>query len=376
MTDEQHEHDEEPDESAEPDGDQDPDVRQENDEEEPAQPRRLTIGELAEEFQKTTGRPAPGIATPGIFTATEALRRAFDSPFQRMLREGPAAQLFGNPGLSARLQGLFPAQENAISAAVRASLQSQSVFSNLDLRHLMPGGVLSRNEALRLAGSTLWERLQELDPENWRGERLRRLDMLKVMEEGIPLVWTPPADVIRDLLDAPDAPARRKVLEQQAAAVVEHCRTVLTDVHRHDLTAEVGFLNDCLDSIDGGKDAAAQVLASSVLDTVLRAMVRADASLQNGQGGFNFKVLAAQLPKATPDTLVGQFRAYCINTSIHRAYEPYFGPPVPEEFNRHATAHAAGPTQITLANALAAMMLAVGLLRELEETQRPLSPAG
>lgn len=375
MTDEQRDHDEEPEETAEPDGEQEPEA-QKNDEKEPAQRRRLTIGELAEEFQQATGRPAPGIATPRIFAATEAFRRAFDSPFQRMLRELPAAQLFPNAVLAARLQGLFPTQENTIGAAVRASMQSQSVLSNLDLRHLMPGGILSRNEALRLAGSTLWERLQELDPENWRGERLRRLDMLTVMEEGIPLVWTPPADVIHDLLDAPDAPARRKVLEQQAAAVLEHCRTVLTDVHRHDLTAEVGFLNDCLDSIDSGKRAAAQVLSSSVLDTVLRAMVRADTSLQNSQGGFNFKVLAAQLPKATPDTLVGQFRAYCINTSIHKAYEPYFGPPVPEEYNRHATAHAAGPTQITLANALAAVMLAVALLRELEETQRPLSPAG
>jgi hypothetical protein len=49
---------------------------------------------------------------------------------------------------------------------------------------------------------------------------------------------------------------------------------------------------------------------------------------------------------------------------------------VPEEYNRHATAHAAGPTQITLPNALTAVMLAVGLVRELEETQLPLSPAG
>lgn len=92
--------------------------------------------------------------------------------------------------------------------------------------------------------------------------------------------------------------------------------------------------------------------------------------------GFSFPVLAAQLPKATMDTLVGRFRAYCMHTSIHKAYEPYWGPPITEGYNRPATAHAAGPTQITLANALAAVMLVVGLVRELEETQRPLSPAG
>ncbi|MFF2861450.1 hypothetical protein ACFVSX_16320, partial [Streptomyces rubiginosohelvolus] len=335
--------------------------------------------------------------------ATEAIRQALDSPSQRLFRESLATRLA--PGVAAFASaveglgirdslaaGLSPATE-AIRQALdspsqrlfRESLATRlapgmttlaSTLDGLDLRHLSPGGPLSRTEAFDLAGSTLWERLQELDPENWREEQLRRLDMLPIMEEGIPLVWTPSVDVIRALLDAPDAPARRKVLEQQAAAVIEHCRTVLSSIVRHDLRAEADLLHDCLDSISSGKHAAAQALASSVLDTVLRAMVRADPNLQDKRGHFHFKSLAAKLPKASPDTLVGQFRAYCIHTSIHKAYEPYHGPPVPEEYNRHATAHAAGPTQITLANALAAVMLAVGLVRELEETQRQLSPAG
>jgi hypothetical protein len=422
MTDEQHDHD--PEAPAEPDGEQTSGADQENDEKEPPRRRHHTIWELSKEIEKATGRPAPGIATPGIYAATEAIRQVLDSPGQRLIRDSLAARL--SPGvatfasalddlglddsLAARLSPglttiasaldglglddslaarLSPGLTTIASALDGLGLDDSlaarlspglttiaSALDGLDLRHLMPGGVLSRNEAFRLAGSTLWDRLQDLDPDNWREEQLRRLDMLPIMEEGIPLVWTPSADVIRDLLDAPDASARRKLLEQRAATVVEHCRTVLSNVDRNDLTAEVGFLNDCLDLIGSGKHGAAQVLASSVLDTVLRAMVRADPRLQDKRGQFHFKSLAARLPKATPDTLVGQFRAYCIHTSIHKAYEDYFGPPVPEEYNRHATAHAAGPTQITLANALAAVMLAVGMVRELEETQRPLNPAG
>ncbi|MEV5998901.1 hypothetical protein AB0M25_06350 [Streptomyces griseomycini] len=398
MPDDQHDHD--PEVPAEPDGQQAPGADQENDEKEPPRRRRNTIRELSEEFEKATGRPAPGIATPGVYAATEALRQVLDSPSQRLLRDSLAARLspglttfasalddlgFGDslaarlsPGLTTFASALDDLGfDDSLAARLSPGLTTfASALDDLDLRHLMPGGALSRNEAFRLAGSTLWERLQAVDPENWRGERLGRPDMLAVMEEGIPLVWTPSADVIRELLDAPDAPTRRKVLERQAPAVVEDCRTVLTDVARTDLASEVDFLHDCLDSIGNGKYAAAQVLASSVLDTILRAMVRADPRLQNNKGGFTFNILAAQLPKATRDTLVGQFRAYCIHTSIHKAYEQYFGPPVPEEYNRHATAHAAGPTQITLANALAAVMLAVGLVREMEETQRPLSPAG
>ncbi|MET9461605.1 hypothetical protein ABZY05_42360 [Streptomyces canus] len=53
-------------------------------------------------------------------------------------------------------------------------LDVTSQFTGPDLRHLMPGLVLSRNEALRLAGSPIWETLQGFDPENWRNERLSR----------------------------------------------------------------------------------------------------------------------------------------------------------------------------------------------------------
>ncbi|MET9461604.1 hypothetical protein ABZY05_42355 [Streptomyces canus] len=122
------------------------------------------------------------------------------------------------------------------------------------------------------------------------------------MEGGIPLVWTPSVDVIRALLDAPDAVTRRAVLEQHSGTIVEHCCSVLADVERDDLKPEIGFLNDCLDSIDSGKYPAAQALASTVLDTVLRAMVRADASLQNGRGYFDYQVLTTQMRKAPQRT--------------------------------------------------------------------------
>ncbi|MET7605930.1 hypothetical protein ABZS96_26135 [Streptomyces avermitilis] len=377
MTDEQHDHD--PEAPAEPDSCQTPGADEANDEKQPPRWTDRTIRVRPEETDKTLGwTPLPDSAMPGITAALEVFRRfLIDSPAQRIMRDSATTSMFrGLTTLGAALQQFQPAHENAIRSALQANLLMQHALGNLDLRNLMPGGALSRNEAFKLATSTVWERLQGLDPENWRADQLNRLDMLTVMEEGIPLVWTPSADVIRDLLDAPDAPARRKVLEQQVAAIVDHCRTVLSNVGRSDLTAQVDFLNDCLDSISSGKYAAAQALASSVLDTVLRAMVRADPSLQGRRGQFDFKSLAAQLPKASRDTVVGQFRAYCIHTSIHKAYEQYFGPPVPEEYNRHATAHAAGPTQITLANGLAAVMLAVGMVRELEETQRPLNPAG
>ncbi|WP_217575924.1 hypothetical protein [Streptomyces sp. GbtcB7] len=283
--------------------------------------------------------------------------------------------------------GMWPSAVAASlrTAAARDRLMGSTLalgstpLSGLDLTHLMPGAGLARHEAFRLAQSGLLERLadevRDLDPENWRGERLGRTAMLKVMEEGIPLVWTPPADVIRALLDEPDSAARRKVLEKHAGRVVDHCRTVLEDIEREDVSAQVGYLNSCLDLLESGPHEPAQALAASVWDTVLRAMVRADPVLQNKWGGFSYGAVTSSMPKATRETTLGQFRAYCIHTCVHAACAEYYGPPVPGHYSRHATSHATGPTQYTLANALTAVMLAVALLRELEETRRPITQA-
>lgn len=327
----------------------------------------------AERRRQARTRTARSSAVPD--SLIDSVRRiaalAIDNPIQRALQESPAYQLATNSSFQKLMRST-----NALASVVPEYEQwlpeTSRLMTGIDLRHLAPGLSLSRNAAFEVAGSRLWDTLQRFDPANWRNQQLNRIDMLALMEEGIPLVWTPSADVIRALLDAPTAAERRAVLEQLAETVVDDCREVLADVDRDDLKPEVGYLSDCLDSLGKRKYPGAQALASTVLDTVLRAMVRADASLQNNRGHFEFKVLAASLPKATQDTVVGKFRAYCLHTSIHTAYEPYFGPPVHEAYNRHATAHGAGPTQITLANALAAVMLAIGLLRELEETQRPI----
>jgi hypothetical protein len=286
-----------------------------------------------------------------------------------------------HPGLGNLSRVVGPTNAHLALSAARslADLGVTSPLEGLNLRHLMPGSILSRRQAFDLARSDVWrsfaERWEHFDPANWRREDLDREAMLAVLEEGIPLVWTPSVDVIRALLDAPDAVARRKVVEERTDSIVEDCRDVLREVSRNDLASQVDLLRKCLDLVEAEHHAAAQALATSALDTVLRAMVRADASLQDRKGRFTFRIVAQGLPKATMQTTVGRFRAYCINTSIHVAYVDYWGPPVPEAYNRHATAHGAGPTQLTPPNALCAVMLASGILRELEETQRPITPA-
>lgn len=47
------------------------------------------------------------------------------------------------------------------------------------------------------------------------------------------------------------------------------------------------------------------------------------------------------------------------------------GDPIPVEFNRHASVHAAGAVQYHPANALIALMIATSLLREAQEEVSP-----
>jgi hypothetical protein len=297
----------------------------------------------------------------GIFdSAAERLTRS-----SRQLGSGIATSAFTSTGLD---------------KLWKQSALNQLELHSLDLRPLLPGVALGRSEAFDLASrASFFDRLtvgfQRLDPANWRGEDLDRVAMLEVMEAGIPLVWTPGADVIRALTDEKDPAARRNILAEHAAAVISQSRTVLRDVTREDLAAQIGYLDNCLDLLGTGPIAPAQALAANVWDTTLRAIVRADPALQTARGTFMYGKVKEGLPKASMETVIGQFRAYCINTSVHTASVDYYGPPVPEQLSRHATSHATGTTQYTLANALTAVMMAVGLLRELQETMRPIKTA-
>ncbi|WP_211122365.1 hypothetical protein [Streptomyces yatensis] len=293
------------------------------------------------------------------------------------------------PAFRARLLGgLFadsPWLDQVRRAVASAALSERfragpAPFSEPDLRRLGLGFSLQRNEAFQVArqladSQKLIEQLEQYEPENWRRATLDHAAMLTVMEDGIPLVWVPPAEVIR-VLCAESAPARRRtVLVGHVDQILEHGQHVLASIRRQDLAYPREYLRECLDLLGDGRPAAAQALATSVWDTTIRALVRADPSLQNKYGEFEYRTAKEKMPPASMAATISKFRAYCLHTCLHAAWANYFGPPVPREYNRHATAHAVGPTQYTMANALVAFMNALGFARELEETQRPISPA-
>lgn len=221
----------------------------------------------------------------------------------------------------------------------------------------------------------VWDRL-ELDflPSNWPGvgdvDGIE--DMLHVMRAGMPLVWVPPADVVQELLDAEEGEIR-DVLFDHRATVLQSCRECLDEVEREDLAYCAELLQECVDVAESGSWSAAQSLAASVWDTLIRGIARHSAGLRKHTRRygpvFNYRTFRDNLPQYSGDTLMGKVRAVCVLAPIPAALADFHGGQIPETYSRHATAHAASPRQYTPANSIIALMLAVSLIREMEASR-------
>jgi len=211
--------------------------------------------------------------------------------------------------------------------------------------------------------------LDEMMPDNWQGQGLRYSAMVPVMQEGFPLAWVPPASVIRELLAADGTQARAEVLERCRVEILASCRTALSGVGDSSFAAQTALLEECVRMAEHGMFGGAQALAANVWDTFLRGLVRANPDWLNGRGHWpGYRKVLTKLPAMDDEATIGQFRdaaPFLPFTAVLREF--WGGNAVPLYFNRHATAHGAGAVQYTPANAVTAIMLAVSVLREIDD---------
>ncbi|MEF3119486.1 hypothetical protein [Streptomyces chrestomyceticus] len=143
------------------------------------------------------------------------------------------------------------------------------------------------------------ERLDAMMPANWRGARLDYSDMIVLTKEGIPLVWVPPADVIRQLLTADDAAARAQVVDDCRPAVLSSCKATLTAVTDTQFSEQTALLEECVHMAEHGMFNGAQALAANVWDTLIRGLAYANPGwLRNDQRLSYTKVLENIAPRA------------------------------------------------------------------------------
>jgi hypothetical protein len=204
------------------------------------------------------------------------------------------------------------------------------------------------------------EFLRREGPDNWTelGESVNIFILLGLAEEGIPVTWVP-GPVVLEALTTTDKSDRLSTLLSHRDDALDDCDSALGQPTTGPLTEQASLLTQAVGAMRAGLFAAAQALAASVIDTVIR-----KAFLQPQRRYYS----------AVQEKIENSYEAQLVDLRTAVTYWPILpafgefyenrGDPIPSDFNRHATAHTVGFTQYTEANALLAVLLATSVVRE------------
>lgn len=175
-------------------------------------------------------------------------------------------------------------------------------------------------------------------PPNWKDVRHPDFKTIEaiLLDEGIPLAWVPNPDILQTLFDAPDAPARRRIIGRRWRRVVSDCEVVLNGVSH-------------------------PTLQRYLLGSILRRNFDKQpfrSVMTNKKGSDRFDLNDYRVKAAF--TLAPIWRAYA-------EYWENQGDPIPRVFGRHPSAHAVCRTQYSRVNAVIGLMLVTSLLKLLDD---------
>ncbi len=248
---------------------------------------------------------------------------------------------------------LGPINENARRAAEQLASQ---------LRISVGPAAISALARVRTITDDVAEQLRETWlsalPTNWRDlttdEITAAVDL--ALDTGIAVVWVPRPDIIRVLLTADDTPAREQVLIAHDDEILDDLTAALAEVTHPDLqhlpTAAEQAINAYRDGHHGPAQSHAAATLSGIVHRHFAYRKFADARVRFERDHPD-DVGLAQLRMTTLLRVFGR-------TITHTKYAQ-------PGFNRHATLHEIPGDQHTPAHALTALLLLVGLLRELDE---------
>lgn len=247
----------------------------------------------------------------------------------------------------------FPVVDSALQSVSRAV---QPMFDNATAE--------LRASVDRLLAGVDWQQIREtLDravrgvfPVNWEvltiDEVARAIDL--GAEDGINVVWVPSAPVIRDLIAAPDRRARAIVLEHRRHEILADVAATLGQVRHPALARNVELASEARAAMQEDRDAASQALASAVLSGVVTENFGHRYFRDAREAWEAMSPSESELPLLRLATVLSAFARALQHTDD-----------APPGFNRHATLHG-HTSQFTAANAMAALMLVTGVLRELD----------
>ena len=212
------------------------------------------------------------------------------------------------------------------------------------------------------AFAPLIDRIRESLPPNWPPDIDLDALMTAIRDDGLPLVWVPRAEVVSNLLAAPDRTERVQVLISHANEVIKDCRATLSEVTHSSLSGQRSLAEKALAAFENGHYEAAQALAVVVTETAVTHFFQGKkyADIKKEVNFDPERVYITQLRVQAALAPIGVF---------FTAWYPSSGAPAPEALSRHVSVHQADEKHYSRGNAIAAVMLVISVLRALQELQ-------
>jgi hypothetical protein len=249
----------------------------------------------------------------------------------------------------------------AIGATQEAVRRWAVQMPQLDL-----SAITSVQEALKALPTVEFANIRQAirrgSPPNWDdlGDNVKFWELFDITETGLPTAWVPRGSVLTELIHAAQAD-RPGVFSARRAEIIEDCRAALKEVTSTELVDYVDMLDEALTVAEVGHLAAAQSLAASVFDTILRHTIKP----QRVAGYYaRVKTEITDRHENAPMTELRWGLVHVAAVSALQTFNQTQGDPIPTTFNRHASAHAVSRVQYTPANAIIALALATSLVRE------------
>lgn len=215
-------------------------------------------------------------------------------------------------------------------------------------------------------------------PLNWHGTGASVDLLTAAQDEGLPLAWVPPADIIRALRSAGSAPSRESVLLQERAAILDACVAVVDECTAFELAATRTLVSKSIAALRDNHNEAGMALAVSVgeglahwaveprvrvfdsRDEAIKCQTKWDKTKKSQRIGL----VQVSAHEVEPEDFIHQV----LIAPISHFFTPFVpGDPKPSVLSRHVVAHDPTPDHMTPVNALKSVMLATGILRSQQD---------
>ncbi|MGQ4575270.1 hypothetical protein ACUH93_02530 [Dermabacteraceae bacterium P7006] len=249
----------------------------------------------------------------------------------------------------------MPPEEREHLAASRAKI----------INRITASGIINLDPILEQRRRIVWQvvqnfsnRLLPINLKDIPAENIKQIFRI-THEYGIALYGAPRKEIAISLLTAPDQETCRRILNDRATDISRDCRELLNTCSPERSSHVLPLAIAALDCFDSGHAEGAQALASSISDTLLRE--------RHGKDYINYTPSPKTSP--TPRTVESLKKLPTCEAlatlPIWHAYQPFRvenKDPIPETFNRHASAHYASTKQYTYINAVQSMLYSSTLL--------------